>query len=364
MPEEIKATEEVVETEQKFRGGLGNSLDYLAKTKPEEITGTKTKTKVEETKVDAPKYDYSFFKDLNEDDYKKFEAVKAKDEEAYYNILSNRNEMKKNQRLLSAYQTGKTPDVNTKLAKHEEFIAELRKDGLGAWKRFQTDFDLPEPEFLERQIISGGDVSSRLMQYQETELVPNIEKKFKLEAGSFLYDANDAYKSGTPSYEYRIQTEKKENALSAEFETSRTQQAELAKNIKEQSEADIKYLKDTFFPDSDYESQGKAQEAYTAMLAKLDENQVKIRQGKFTAEENPFSARNIFRGVHFEFLRDAAIKKATADLHKQYNDLGLFLPTKETPTDPTKIKGSDSIIAKQPDSRNQFSPLRRSLIKQ
>lgn len=335
------------------RSGLGRAIENTLKTN---VPPT-------ENKADTPpvekKYDYSFFKDLKPEDY---EAVKDyQDEAVRFKLLEKTNDVKKYQRLVSERETQlnqyKSAKPEEELGKYKEFIEGMKKDAIGTYKRFQKDFDLPEPEFLEKQVASG-DVESRLEQWQEKDLVPNIERKHKIEEGTFTYDPSEAYKAGTPSYDYRIATEKRERELTSEFQQMQDKQIDIATKVKQQTDTDMKYLRETYFPNSDYETPEKADEAFVSLLTKIDENQEAIRKGEFNAELNPFALRNIFRGMNFDTLVQSAVDKATKSLHSQYNAKGLYLPNNETPTDATKLKGS-SPTGNNNSERTKFSPMHR-----
>lgn len=327
--------------------------------------------RVEDTqKPPEPKkeFDYTVFKDLDDKDYDKYKDLKEKDEAVYYDLLNHRDSMKKNQRLL-AEREKTINEMKSKITtpedveKMKEFVTGLKSDALGTYRRFQKDFDLPEPEFLERQVASGGSVEDRLSQWQEAELVPAIEKKFKIEEGTFTYDANEAFKVGTPSYEYRIKTEKQEKQMFSEYETSKAREIDILKKTKEQTDNDLLFLRQTYFPDSDFEvkdeqgnvdaeqAKAKAEEAFIASLNKLDEIQLKVKEGEFDAAQNPFALKNIYRGIFYDELVEKAVEKAVNDLHAQYNVKGLYLEGKPSPTDVNGIKGKAAVIETNPPKR-------------
>jgi hypothetical protein len=369
MPDPVVPTEEVViketasaEAVPKFESGMTRAINKTINRPSNGVSTTTVETPSGEIKT----YDYSFFKDLGDDDYKKYEPIKTKDEGHYYEILQHRNEMKKNQRLLSERDKelgqlrGQKPDE--RLAKHQEFFDGLKKDFKGTYSRFQKDFDLPDFQYVENQSASGNSIQERLQQFQDIELTPNIEKKFKLEEGTFVYDANEAYKAGTPSYEYRLQTEVKERGLTSEYETNLTKQQTLLTKVKQQTDADMKFLREGYFPDKDYESPQKADEAFVAYLTELDKVQAQINTGEFNPEQNPFALRNIFRGVHHDNLSKTALEKQAKDIHSQYNAKGLYLPDNELPTDPTKLKGNTPPPATgEYKGDGKFSPMHRRI---
>ena len=183
--------------------------------------------------------------------------------------------------------------------------------------------------------------------------MPQVEKKFGIEEGDFVFDPTEAYKAGTPSYYYRTMTEKKENELTSEFEKTHQKTQEALTKMVENRNLDLKHLKETYFAEDE--------EGFINSLSAIDEMTNKMKEGDFSAEANPFSLRNIFRGVHFESLMNKALESQANEIHKQYADNGLYLPDDETEvTDVTKMKG------KPPSKPNEkagskFSPLRRSL---
>lgn len=373
MAEEVKTTEEVVVnnngngtevgskeestlTPPVVKSGLARSLEKY------KITPSVGEEK--ETKPAAvSSFDYAVLKDLDEKDYEKYKDIKGKDESLYYELLSQRNDMKKHQRLASQYQNeAKSKSVLPEdVQKMKDFVEGLKTDSIGAYKRFQKDFDLPEIEFFEKQIASGGGVEDRLVQWQESELIPKIEKKFKIESGTFVYDANEAYKAGTPSYEYRIQTEKQEQSLLSEYEGQAKRQSEVLTKVKQQNDVDLKFLRETYYPDKDFAeldekgnivnveaARQKADEAFMESLNQLDEIQKKNREGEFDPTLNPFALRTIWRGLNHDKLVETAVNKAVQNLHTQYNAKGLYLKNEDMPTDATKAKGTANVSSEQP----------------
>jgi hypothetical protein len=367
---EVKVPEEgatQTKAEPDFQSGMARRVEFMKN--PSIPIHGKEEANKEPEKKEAPKsetktYDYTFYKDLTEDDYKKHADLKTKDEGLYHQTLGYLNDMKKNQRLVSArereLQELKTQNPNERLAKLEEFIGGFKQDAIGTYKKYQKDFDLPDVDFLEKQVNSGGDISTRLEQWQESELTPKIEKKFKIEQGTFVYDPSQAYKAGTPSYEFRVETDKKEHIWASEYEASELKQREVVTKVKEQTDKDYKFLKDTFFPDAEFETPEKANEAFVGYLKKLDEIQDSIRTGEFDPEKSPFSLRNIFRGIHFDELVKTREDKLITSIHKQYNEKGLYLPSGDQPTDATKLT-SIPTSPNTEDGKNKFSPMHRSV---
>lgn len=332
--------------EQPIKSGLSRQLAQF-----------KVDEKPIEKPVEKQVYDYTVFKDLDQEDFDKFKELKEKDEPTYHTLMDYRNAMKRDARLadarlreLNEFKSKST--VPEDVVKYKEFVEGLRTDALGTYKRYQKDFDLPEPEFLEKQVSSGGSVESRLQQWQDAELVPSIEKKFKLESGTFTYDSNEAFKVGTPSYEYRKQTADKEQVLNNEYQSTQTRQETILQKVTEQNNTDLKFLRETYFPNTEFEVKNeknevdveqtnkKANEAFVSTLTRLDEIQSKIKQGEFDASSNPFALKNIYRGIFFDELVVKAVDKAINDLNVQYNAKGLYLGEKPKPTDLTRLKGT------------------------
>lgn len=370
IEEEVSSAEtEIIPVEKKaVRSGASREMANANKSaKPVEV----------EKPVENKTYDYTYIKDLSSEDYKKYEPIKSKyGEDLYYQTIVLANDVKKQQRLVAERErelnTYKSAKPEEELSKYREFTEGMRKDAIGTYKRFQKEFNLPDSDFLEKQ-ISSGSTQDRLEQWQDNELVPKIEKRFKLDADTFLYDPSEAYKAGTPSYEYRVATERKEQEFNNEYEQTQSRQREVITTVKQQLDEDMKYLKETFFAPSNYEVKNetgnvinaeeankKADEMFTAFLTKLDENQNAIKEGKFSAEQNPYSLRVIFRGTHFDELAKAREDKAIASIHKQYNAKGLYLPSNENPTDATKVK-SKNINAQSNETRRKFSPAFREI---
>lgn len=377
MADEATNKEVVIEEPPKVKSGMQRVMDIASKEPVETVVKTDDQaSKVKEVK---PTYDYTFIKDLSKDDLTKYEPLKEKyGEEVYFQQVTLANDVKKNQRLVSEREkelnTLKSVKPEEELAKHREFIDGLKKDGIATYKRFQKDFDLPDIEFIGKQMIEGGDVQSRMSQWQETELTPQIEQKFKIEQGTFVYDPAEAYKAGSPSYEYRVATEKKEKFLTSEYETQKTREHDIVSKVKQQTDTDMKFLRETYFPTSEFEVKDdkgqvvnaeeavkKADEAFVGLLQKIDENQEAMRKGDFNPELNPYSLRVIFRGMNFDALTEAKLSKQAKDIHTQYNQKGLYLPNeKNEVTDVTKLK-SKSISTSITEEQKKHSPMLRNV---
>lgn len=352
-------TDEVVETnpqidetaEIKRTGVMGDMINrYKDKTTIE----PKDTPEVKAESAEEKKYDYSFFKDLTNDDYEKYADLKTKDESLYYELLTNRNEMKKNQRLVSQREVelAKAKEPSEAIKKYDEFFNGLKKDFFGTYKKHQTEFNLPDLEFINRQIETGGDLQSRLQQWQANDLIVQIEKRFKLDNGDFIYDPADAYKAGTPSYEYRIATERKEKEMQSEYDTQETNRATAFKKIAEEREKDLMFLKDTYYKDNEDE--------FVSLLGEMDTKASLMREGNFSSDANPFAIKNLFRGVFFDKLLAKSNEMLANKIHQEYNSKGMFLPSngKEKFLDSTNIKGGTTDMSI--DTKPKFGAMSRS----
>ncbi|MFA4916699.1 MAG: hypothetical protein WC974_08940 [Thermoplasmata archaeon] len=354
IPETSVVVEEKPVVVEKQRGAMG---DMINRYKDSEINTMVTK---EELINEKPEFDYSFFKDLGDDDYKKYENLKATDEALYHDILSTRNDMKKNQRLVSAREVelGKAKETSVPketIEKHNEFFSGLKKDFFGTYKQYQSELGLPDLEYVSRQIETGGDTQSRLQQWQANDLTQAIEKKFKLDEGDFVYDPADAYKSNTPSYEYRIMTEKKEKAFQSEYENEEAGKRNAFEKITQEREKDLQFLKETYFKESD--------EEFVAFLGEMDSMAMKMKEGNFSSDANPFALRNLFRGVHFDKLIAKSNTELANKIHQEYNAKGMFLPSngKDKFIDSTKVQGAATIT--NDNGKPMFGGMSRSMRK-
>ncbi len=340
------------------------------------------KKPTEEIKPKPTEPDYSYFKDLTKDEIAEFDKLEL-DTELRYKFIEARNDVKKNQRLVSERQKQiddiKTKYADSKINDYEAFVNEMRQDARGGWTKYQDKLNLPDIGFLEKQFGEGNSIEDRLAQYQETQLVPDIESKFKLEAGTFVYDPADAHKAKTPSFSYRAATEAKEQEFRSEYAKDSVKIEERLRDALEHRKLDIIKLKEDYFPsfgikdDMSDEDKNKIKQIneqadgeFTTLLSSIDEMFTKIREGEISQEKNPMSLNNIFRGVHFDYLVDRIKKEMAEDIHKQYREKGLFLRDMEgkpLPTVVDKMKGNSEI--ETPDylseEKKKRSPLLRSV---
>ncbi len=363
----VKVAEEKKEEEKVILDGDGNKPEEKVKPIEERIKET---------------YDYTHFKDLTEDEIAEFNKAEP-NADMRYRYIESRNDVKKNQRLVSERQ--KTIDDMTerysdsKVKRHEAFIDALKKDTRGGWMKHQDEFGLPDVSFLEKQFGEGNSIEDRLAQYQDTQLIPDIEKKFNLEKGTFVYDPADAHKAKTPSFNFRTATEDKSQELEGEHTKSTKLAEDRIQEAFEHRKNDMVKLKEDYFPSLEIkdnmsdEDKGtfkikneQADGKFTELLGNIDEMFTKIKEGEFSHEKNPLSLNNIFRGVHFDFLVDRIRTEAVENVHQQYRDKGMYLrgeDGKPLPTNLTKVQGAADVGSMDylSEAKLKRSPMLRSV---
>ena len=308
-------------------------------------------------------YDYTMFKDLSEKDIKELQDNwKDVPEERRYQYINAINDVKKNQRLVSASHLElDNVKKSSNTEKYTQFLDELKKDFVGTYDKYKDEFNLPDLEVVKSQVTTGG-FQARLAQWQENDLTPQIEKKHKLEEGTFVYESEEAYKAGTPSYDYRVLTMQKEkDFIDEDSRVSRVAKDAMGK-IEDARKEQLLELKQTYFPDLDGDTEeikahnAQNEQKFLTMLSKIDEMGKGLAEGKFDANTNPFALKNIFRGVHFEELVKQAVDAQASRIHQEYHKLGFYLPNngKDMPSDLTKINGRPEI------SQNDEAKLKRS----
>ncbi len=365
MAEEATKVEETIQEEVKQK--LNNPLtDYLTK-----VSSEKKEEKKEEQQTQKKNYDYSFFKDIDDKDYKTIDDYlkenKIESDDVRYKIATLTNDFKKQQRMASQ-RLAEVEGLKSKLqssegASHKDFIDSLRKDPIGAFKRYKDEYDLPDFDFIQHQMESGGDIETRLEKWQNETLLKEIEKKFGIPADEFVFDPSEAKRANTPSRYYEKRTSQKEKELNDEFDNFQKKRKDADEKIVIERDKQLKELKETYFgyaDDASDEIKSQADSEFLSHLQKLDEMGAKMKEGNFTADANPFAIKNIFRGVFYDELVKREVETALADLHQQYNKHGLYLPSNGSDVnDVTKMKG-DSLTANQPD-KGFNSPLNRTL---
>jgi len=320
--------------------------------------------------------DVSNFKDLTEDDIKQYKSLKGKD--LVVKLLDHTNAMKREQRLsnerLKELNALKSAPPDEKVEKYEKIINGMKSDFFGTYNKHREELGLPDISFLKNQIISGGSIEERLLQYQESYLKDKIEKDFKLEPGTFVYDKDEAFIPKTPSYRFRTLSEEKEKELKDEFVNQQTKEKNILESVIKERESQLSNLKNTFFPpDKSYEAEKderkkaqlkqeaeqKAEDAFRGMLAELDSAWEKFNKGDMSPKGNPIAVENIFKGYFFDKLSDAKVNAAVEAVHKAYKEKGFYLNSKETPPDLTGVKGDDLARDNSKGNNGYKSPMKK-----
>jgi hypothetical protein len=78
---------------------------------------------------------------------------------------------------------------------------------------------------------------------------------------------------------------------------------------------------------------------------------------------NPLAITNIFRGVHFSKLTKDMVDKAVAQVHAEYKQKGMYIPSNgKTPvTDVASVNGKAPIKNAYSEEKLSISPLARQL---
>jgi len=275
-------------------------------------------------------------------------------------------EIKKNQRLVSE-RVNEVNALKTEVEKFKsngntvtndpelkQFIDELKTNPAGAWDKYRSKFDLPDKDLLSASLSTNPE--KQLKAWQETELKPNIEKKFGLEKGEFEVVKEDLYEPGTPSYAFRKATEAKEREQERSIAATRQSESQMLEQIKAQQIKDIKFIAENDL-DGDLE---KAE----ALFNELNTLPLKVVNGEIPPEQSPYAIRNILRGVFYDRLMADVKAKTEANLIKQFNEKGMYLPDKEMPVDLTKLKttqpNTPPVTANKEELQN--SPMLRTIL--
>lgn len=322
--------------------------------------------------------DISKLTDLSEDDIKEIKALQGKD--LLTVALVRANDQKKFQRLSDQRLVEFNKLKETQSAEHkykdeevDEFLNDVRTDALTAFKKHKEKYALPDVNFLEKQVKSGGTIEDRVLQFQTERLKKDIEKEFNLEDGTFVYDAADAYNPKTPSYRFRTSSENYEKQLQDEFSQQEKTDREVLQSMLTERESQLKRLKEQYYPvDVSYEqevdetkkaelkktAEEQSLSAFNAKMAELDAAWDRMKKGDFTSKGNPLTVENVFRGYFFDELQKQAIEKAIRDVHLEYNKKGLFIrDDKGMPIDYTKVQGSSATESNIKKTNNPLSRL-------
>lgn len=377
MPDNVNTdvNVEVIEKEKPVFGRLSAQMERYADA-PRSGEGDA------EHKESTAEFDYSHFTDIDEKDYAEIDKVLSENgqkdnKQLRHYIAMRNNDWKKHQRLADArfheIETLKKVSPATNDV-HDKFFNGLKEDFLGTYEHYKDELGLPDINTVTQQLRTGGDLQSRVAHFQENELIPQIEKKYGLEEGTFIYDASEAYdaKKKTPSYEYRIATEAKEKELKNEVADMDVRQKDAFNKIISARDEQLKKIRDTYFSvkvndDKEKETDeyktkaAEAEAAFTAKLAQLDSMSEKMKAGDFSPESNPFAIWNLFRGVFFDDILKKEISDAVNSVHQAYQKRGMFLKGKELPTDASKLGSGGINLNGEPQIGKFVSPLSRQI---
>jgi len=350
-----------------YRGSLGSMLDRLKedaekagvkinpiKKEGEEIPLEK-KNETPDKSSNEPEYDYSHFADIGDKEYQEIdkflEEHNIKDPAIRHRLAMRENDYKKQHRLTSERekQLNELKEVGTIEVdrKFEDIVNGFKEDFFTTYDKLQREYELPDLSTIGKQLAEGNTLQGQMKQYQSNVLSKEIEKEFNLEDGTFVFDPAEAWESGTPSYEFRVRTAAKENELRQEYAKAKQREQQVLEDIIKLREQQVKEIKEQYFPvgmedDGSEEYQKAVQEAdskFQSYMNKLDKVYEEIQKGNTTTPYNPFIFKNVFRGVFFDDLMSKEIERVSRDIHRQYNEKGLYLMDKTMPEDVTNIQG-------------------------
>lgn len=322
-----------------------------------------------------------FIKDLSPEELKKFKEMPL-DEGMRVKLIETANNMTKFNRLqterdVRIKELEKLIPTDERTKQQQEFIDGLKTDFKGTMEKFKEVFELPDVESLSQNLQKSTVLESKITDFQQKNLIPKLEKKYNLGEGNFVYDPSEAYKPNTPSYEYRVNTEKQEKVFIAEEMESEKRLSAATKQVTDERTKQTVELFKELYPEQEIkadmseedkakiiEANTKNKEEYTAMLAHIDTMFENMKEAKsFTPDVNPFAITNIFKGVHFDKLAQKKVDRAITELHAEYKAKGIFLPDngKAPVTDFTKINGKAPISNNFTEEQLKRSPLARSL---
>jgi len=375
-------------TSTKHRGSMGSMVDKIMKDAADagvKIIGVKDDNggiaKPDPVKPTDTKFDFSTFKEINDKDYQEIDSYlkenKAENPAIRHRIASHLDDIKKQQKLASERGVKITELEKAGVRevevdkKFNEFVNNLKSDFFGTYDKVQKEYKLPDISSIAKMVATGNTLQARVSQYQKDVLEKDIEKQFNIPEGTFVFDAGEAWKAGTPSYEFRVKTASKENELRSESSNRDTEIRKAADDMIKVRNQQIIELKDMYYPISakegtpEYEANVKAQdEAYQTKLKVFDSVYDRMQKGEIIPpEQNPFIFKNIFRGLFFDDLVKIEMSKIANGIHQQYRKHGLFLPANEMPTDVTSMKGAiaDGESGKFKVGDTSFSPQNRML---
>lgn len=265
----------------------------------------------------------------------------------------NKFETLANERELSITQL--QSDLDAKPSGDDDALVQsLSEDFLGNYDKVKEKYKLPALSTIKELVSEESNIDDKVKAWQESELTKAIEQKHSLEEGEFEYDSNEASKAGTPSYDWDTQTTDKRGELFSVVKERQDADASRLRAVNTQQKEDIKWLAETY-----YETEDVVQEKLTAMNEEVNN----IAKGESTPEKHPFAVRNLLRGFHFDELVQVAVDKAVEDLTVQFAEHNMHLPSKELPTDVTKIKAKPAVRKdlEIPEKLRKVSPMMASI---
>ncbi|WP_337872923.1 hypothetical protein [Ignavibacterium sp.] len=371
--------EEIVE---EFETPLNRSVKKAIKVPPKDDTKEKEEMPPKDVgnKNKASwKYDKQFITEIKPEELEEFEKMPLT-EELRAKYIQTYNDMQKYNRLQNE-RLNKIKEYEKLLGedgkKIQNFIETFREDPIAALTRYSEEYGLPDVDGLLSHLQRAKDTFGEIEIYQKKELIPKLEKKYALDEGTFIYDPAEAYTPNTPSYEYRVMTERKEMELKEKIFEEQKKSEQLQSVLAEERKKQLSELKNMFFPEIEIsektsekekkeiaEKNVKTEEEFVALLSGLDDMFMKMKETQsFSPDANPLSLINIFRGVHFNKLVERIVEQEVNKVHQQYHSKGLYLPDEETkpmPKDITKVVGKSPI----PEKTTGFqSPLQRMILR-
>ena len=343
MPEPEKITEP---EEKVFMGGMGMAINqYLEEETPdEEIVADELKFGDEGYVLKEGDEGY-IVPEPDPIDYTTFEKDDLVNKVIEFEKLASEREQSISQ--LKTDLEAKPGDT----VSDDELVKSLSEDFLGNYSKVQEKYELPSLSTLRELVSEGGTIDDKIKSWQEKELVKSIEQKHSLEEGEFEYDSNEASKAGTPSYDWDTQTQDKRGEMVSLVKERQGAERSRLRAVEDQQKTDLKWLAENYYGTEDVTQQ---------KLTEMNEGVNKISKGEETADKHPFAIRNLMRGYFFDELMQSAIDKAVEELTTQFAEHNMHLPSKELPTDVSKVKNPRPDSVKEldiPEAKRKVSPM-------
>ena len=210
--------------------------------------------------------------------------------------------------------TKEVESLKAKLAEAEKTTRAWDEDPIATLRKRR-------PEVIEN-LRASVDLDGTIAEWQKTALMEELKKKFPDGVSDgWEYDASEAYKAGTPSYQFRVATEDKRSQLLTTVSRQRQTEEAIVQEYAKQRDADLKFLKETY---------GFTDEQMKEKLTAFDTVHQQVAEKKLPAERHPLSLRNLFRGMFFDELvqvhTEKAVRETSAKLTGLYKSKGMVLP--------------------------------------